>query len=309
MRGIFMDLKLIEEAYGFKVKDIQSIKNVFRIETDCGVKCVKRAHMSPSFFLFIYSAVKYLMNRGYDGVIPYNTTQDGSICIPDDTHVYYVVDWIEARECKFKREDELRMAIKAAAEGFPQVARLFRAIAEAETVHAHAHLRALGAVKGTVENLQAAIDGEEYEFKDMYPGFVAEAEKDGGRAAALSFRFALAVEEFHHGLYSEALKNVQNGSDLPEAPVYVCDVCGHTVVGAAPGKCPVCGAAASRWTSRAGRWSASLASWSARAPSPACPWVSGAIRTARRTVPPISTGRPASGPTATGPRSPSVAAW
>ena len=111
-----MDTKLIEEAYGFKIRDIQSIKNVCRIETDCGVKCLKRAHMSPSYFLFIYSAVNYLDGRGFDGVIPYSTAIDGSICIPDDRYVYYVVDWIEARECKFKREDELKTAIKAAAE-------------------------------------------------------------------------------------------------------------------------------------------------------------------------------------------------
>lgn len=111
-----MDTKLIEEAYGFKIKDIQSIKNVCRIETDCGVKCLKRAHMSPSFFLFMYSAVNHLQEKGYGGVVPYSTAIDGSICIPDDKYVYYVVDWIEARECKFKREEELKEAIKAAAE-------------------------------------------------------------------------------------------------------------------------------------------------------------------------------------------------
>lgn len=111
-----MDIKLIEESYGFKIKDIKSIKNICRIETDCGVKCFKRAHMSPSFFLFIYTAVNYLKEKGCEGVIPYSTTIDGSICIPDEDHVYYVVDWIEARECKFKREEELRKAIKAAAE-------------------------------------------------------------------------------------------------------------------------------------------------------------------------------------------------
>lgn len=110
-----MDIKLIEEAYGFKIEDIRSIKNINRIETDCGVKCLKRAHMSPGFFLFIYSAVEHLKNRGYEGVIPYSTAIDGSICIPDGEHVYYVVDWVEGRECRFKREEELKLAIKAAA--------------------------------------------------------------------------------------------------------------------------------------------------------------------------------------------------
>lgn len=111
-----MDTNLIEESYGFKVKDIQNIKNVSRLETDCGVKCLKRAHMSPGFFLFIYSAVNHLKEKGYEGVVPYNTAIDGSICIPDGKYVYYVVDWIESRECKFKREEELKKAIRAAAE-------------------------------------------------------------------------------------------------------------------------------------------------------------------------------------------------
>lgn len=110
-----MDVKLIEEAYGLKIKDIRIIKNVGRIETDCGVKCIKRAHISPSFFLFIYTAVNHLKEKGYEGVIPYSTTIDGRICIPDDKHVYYMVDWIEARECRFKREEDLKKAIKAAA--------------------------------------------------------------------------------------------------------------------------------------------------------------------------------------------------
>ena len=111
-----MDTKLIEESYGFKIKDIQNIKSISRIETDCGIKCLKRAHLSPSFFLFIYSAVNHLKQKGYEGVIPYSTAIDGSICIPDGDHVYYLVDWICARECRFRREEELKQAIRAAAE-------------------------------------------------------------------------------------------------------------------------------------------------------------------------------------------------
>jgi CotS family spore coat protein len=110
-----MDIKLIEESYGLKIKDIQNIKNVCRIETDCGVKCIKRAHMSPSFFLFIYTAVSHLKGKGYEGVIPYSTTTDGKICVEDDKHIYYMVNWVEGRECKFKREEELKKAIEAVA--------------------------------------------------------------------------------------------------------------------------------------------------------------------------------------------------
>ena len=141
----------------------------------------------------------------------------------------------------------LAFAKKADKDGMPQVAKLFRAAAAAETVHAHAHLRVLGGVKSTAENVQAAIDGEGFEFQEMYPKFVAEAEADGDQAATMSFRFALAVEEVHHGLYSQALEAVQAGNDLPEAPIHVCPVCGDTFVGEAPEKCPVCGTPSSRF--------------------------------------------------------------
>jgi len=136
----------------------------------------------------------------------------------------------------------LAFAKKAEQDGFPQVAKLFRAAAEAETVHAHAHLRVMGGIKDTSANLQEAIDGEGYEFKSMYPGFLAEAEKEDDKPAVFSFKNALAVEEIHHDLYTEALNAVKTGSDLPENKIYVCSVCGNTIYGEAPDKCPVCNA-------------------------------------------------------------------
>ncbi len=136
----------------------------------------------------------------------------------------------------------LAFAKKAEADGFPQVAKLFRAAAEAETVHAHAHLRVLKGVQGTADNLQAAIDGEAYEFQKMYPQFVTEAEQEGAQGAVNSFRLAMAVEKTHHGLYTQALQAIKSGKDLPAATIWVCSVCGHTVAGEAPDKCPVCGA-------------------------------------------------------------------
>jgi rubrerythrin len=141
----------------------------------------------------------------------------------------------------------LAFAKKAEQDGFPQVAKLFRAAAEAETIHAHAHLRVLGGVKGTAENLQEAIDGEAFEFKDMYPKFLAEAEQEGNKPAAFSIKNALAVEEIHHDLYAEALEAVNSGSDLPEAKIYVCPVCGNTVKGDPPDTCPICGVAKDRF--------------------------------------------------------------
>lgn len=136
----------------------------------------------------------------------------------------------------------LAFAKKAEQDGFPQVAKLFRAAAEAETVHAHAHFRVMGGVEGTAENLQTAILGEGFEFKEMYPKFVAEAEAEGNKPAVFSFKRALTVEEIHHGLYSKALESVNSGSDLPQTKIFVCAVCGNTVEGSAPDKCPVCGA-------------------------------------------------------------------
>lgn len=135
----------------------------------------------------------------------------------------------------------LAFAKKADAEGMKQVAKLFRSAAEAETVHAHAHLRVMGGIKSTKENLQAAIEGEGHEFRSMYPGFVAEAEKEGNKSALISFKNAMAVEEIHHNLYQEALAAVSAGKDLPETKIFVCIVCGNTVKGAAPDKCPICG--------------------------------------------------------------------
>ena len=135
----------------------------------------------------------------------------------------------------------LAFAKKAEKDGFAQVAKLFRAAAEAETAHAHAHLRVLGGVKSTAENVQAAIEGEGYEFTTMYPEFVAEAQKEGNKAAVETFDYAMQVEKIHHRLYGEALAAVKAGKDLPGVKLFICDYCGNTVEGAAPDKCPICG--------------------------------------------------------------------
>jgi rubrerythrin len=133
-------------------------------------------------------------------------------------------------------------AAKADAQGHRQIARLFRAAAAAETVHALAHFRVMSGVNDTQDNLRTAVAGEKYEFTEMYPKFLEEAEAEGNRAAVVSFRNANAVEKLHYDLYSSALESLTAGRDLPEAPIYVCEVCGNTVVGAMPDKCSVCGA-------------------------------------------------------------------
>jgi rubrerythrin len=133
----------------------------------------------------------------------------------------------------------LAFAKQAEKDGYPQVAKLFRAAAEAETVHAHSHLRALGAVKGTADNLQEAIAGETHEFKSMYPAMIEAAKSESNKAAERSFSFANEVEKIHAGLYQKALDNLEN---LQDADYYVCPVCGYTCENEPPDKCPVCGA-------------------------------------------------------------------
>ncbi len=136
----------------------------------------------------------------------------------------------------------LAFAKKAEADGYPQIAKLFRAAAEAETVHAHAHFRVMKGIGSTADNLQAAIAGEAYEYEKMYPQFLQAAQAEKNTAAVVSFKNAMAVEQTHHTLYSEALAKLKSGEDLPAAAIYVCPVCGHTHVGGAPDRCPVCGA-------------------------------------------------------------------
>jgi len=138
-------------------------------------------------------------------------------------------------------------AEKADAEGYPQVARLFRAAATAETVHARSHLRVLGVMGNTLENLKAAIEGEHHEFTTMYPEFIEQAKKEGDNQALRSFEYANTVEQTHHRLYEAALAALTAGSELPEGAYYVCPVCGHTVLGSPPERCPVCGTPGSKF--------------------------------------------------------------
>jgi rubrerythrin len=131
-------------------------------------------------------------------------------------------------------------AEKADKEGLPQIARLFRAASEAETVHARNHLNALSAIGSTADNLKAAIQGESYEYTEMYPPFIKQAHADGDLKAEKSFHNANEVEEIHHTLYQQALASLEKGGKMPEGVYYVCPVCGNTVFGLAPEICPVC---------------------------------------------------------------------
>ena len=139
----------------------------------------------------------------------------------------------------------LAFSKKADEEGFQQAARLFRAAAEAETVHALAHLDAMKGVKSTGENLQEAINGETFEFKNMYPGMIKRAEKEGHEEAKMSFDNANKVEAIHADLYQKVLNNIDTDMKIV---YHVCQICGNTVENEAPDVCPVCGSPKEKFT-------------------------------------------------------------
>ena len=133
----------------------------------------------------------------------------------------------------------LAFAKKAEEEGYTQVARLFRAAAEAETVHAHNHLRVLKGIRSTKENIQEAINGETHEFKKMYPEMMEKAKAEKNDDAIQTFHYANEVEKIHAALYTKALQNLGKNEVVD---YYVCPFCGNTVEKAPPEKCPICGA-------------------------------------------------------------------
>lgn len=134
---------------------------------------------------------------------------------------------------------------KADDEGFAQVAKLFRAAAAAETVHALSHFKVLGGVHQTADNVKAAIEGEDYEVETMYPQFIADAQAEGDKKAEATFKWAFEVEKTHRELFQKALAAL--GKETETYDYYVCPVCGHTHERQAPEKCPVCGVAGSRF--------------------------------------------------------------
>jgi rubrerythrin len=135
----------------------------------------------------------------------------------------------------------LAFAKKAEEEGNTQIAKLFKAAAEAETIHALNHVRITGQVKSTMDNLGTAISGETYEFKKMYPEFLGTANQENAKQAAWSFDVANKVEQIHAGLFQKAMDTMKSNKELEKVDYYVCSVCGNTVEGSPPQVCPVCG--------------------------------------------------------------------
>ena len=131
-------------------------------------------------------------------------------------------------------------------EGLPNIARLFRTTAQAERVHAAGHFKALDGVGDTLNNLEAAIGGETFEFEEMYPPMLAQAEKEGHKAKRM-FGFAVKAEAVHAILYTKALEAARKGEDLTEVEFHLCPVCGHIEFGKAPDNCPICGVPAAKF--------------------------------------------------------------
>jgi rubrerythrin len=140
----------------------------------------------------------------------------------------------------------LAFADQAEKEGLPNIAKLFRTTAEAETIHANGHLKALGAVGSTADNLLAAVQGETYEYTEMYPPMLAKAEEEGHKAKRM-FAYAVKAEEVHARLYAQALEAASGGRDLSETQFFLCPICGHIELGSPPEACPICGAKAAKF--------------------------------------------------------------
>jgi rubrerythrin len=134
----------------------------------------------------------------------------------------------------------LAFAKKAEEEGLTQIAKLFKAAAEAETVHALNHLRVMGQVKTTVDNLGTAVSGETHEFKSMYPQMIEDAKAESNKKAVQTFDYANKVEQIHAKLYQKALDALKANKTMPAADIFVCPVCGNTFEGKAPDICPIC---------------------------------------------------------------------
>ncbi len=137
----------------------------------------------------------------------------------------------------------LAFAKKAEKEGFKNVGRIFQAIAEAETIHALKHFEIAGKINATLENLEAAAEGEHYEFSEMYPEFIATAKEEGDDKALQTFEYANAAEKVHGGIFNDLKEKVAGGADADDLEIYLCPVCGWVGFDPVPDNCPICNAA------------------------------------------------------------------
>lgn len=145
-----------------------------------------------------------------------------------------------AGESQANRKYEI-FAEKATAEGYPNVAKLFKAASQAEAIHAKRLLLVLNKLGSTEDNLKGSVAGETEEYKEMYPAFIKTAKEEGENEAATVFTHAMKAEEVHAGRYEKALEAVSAGNDFELSKVYLCPVCGNIEIDSIPDKCPICG--------------------------------------------------------------------
>lgn len=192
----------------------------------------------PSYFLFFN--IYLIANNNRKGIDKYGNEHDSARSdIMTDSERFLNEAFAGESQASQKYRS---FAAKADKEGFAQAARLFRAAAAAEEVHAANHLRALKAVKSTKENLQAAIAGEDEEWEKMYPVMIQKASSEGNKAAQTSFHYANEVEKIHSRLFKGLFEGLEANAKKDVSPYFVCPYCGNTVEGEAPAVCPICGA-------------------------------------------------------------------
>lgn len=198
-----------------------------------------------TFFLFIFTALAIIGWTGVTEAHEDSSKKDSELSENQDKTTKNL-EYALTGECRANRK-YLAFAEIADKEGFPAVARLWRAAAAAEAIHANNHMRVLGMLKSTEENLRSAVTGEQYEFETMYPDFIKTAKEAGKPEAAKSMEYAFKVEQMHHKMFKEDLKKLEEHK-TPELTAYwICGVCGNTVPKSPPEICPICSSPKSKF--------------------------------------------------------------
>lgn len=201
--------------------------------------------MTKKFNIYITLALLTMAFTNWEGIIQaHEDTSEKTTEFKDQTTKN--LEAALAGECQANRK-YLAFAEIADKEGYPAVARLWRAAAAAEAIHANNHMKVLGMLKSTEENLKGAVTGEQYEFQTMYPKFIKIAQEAGNKEAATSMEYAFKVEQLHHKMFKEDLKDLEEHKHPELVAYWVCGVCGNTVPKSPPEICPICGSPKSKF--------------------------------------------------------------
>lgn len=204
--------------------------------------------MTSRFYTFISSIILAIAVMGWSGTMRAHedSSKKDAELIEKKDKTTENLEYALTGECRANRK-YLAFAEIADKEGYPAVARLWRAAAAAEAIHANNHMRVLGMLKSTEENLRSAVTGEQYEFETMYPGFIKTAKEAGNPEAAKSMEYAFKVEQLHHKMFKEDLKELEEHKRPELVAYWICSVCGNTVPKSPPEICPICGSPKSKF--------------------------------------------------------------